>query len=856
MIENNRKTLLLVEDEALLAVTQKMHLEKYGYSVLIANSGEEAIALCDENSAIDLILMDINLDQSMDGTEAADCILKRHNVPIIFLSSHTEYEVVNKTEKITPYGYIIKNSGIAVLVVSIKMAFKLFEANRKLIAEKERQTTILNSLGDGVIATDENGIISQMNPVAESLTGWKSADAVGTSLAQIFPNFASDSSQTGIEQNARYMAKLIDSRKANQILPMTLNGKKLKLSISGAPILDCEGNTNGIVLVFRDVSDEYDTQESLRQRESYLTAIIENQPGLVWLKDKDSRFLAVNSAFLRSCGLSDHGEIAGKTDLDIWPEDLAEKYRTDDRAVIESAQPKTTEETIADNGVLTWFETFKTPVFSEQKKVIGTTGYSRDITRRKTTESDRNRSENRYRNLVELAADGIMLVSSDGIITEANEYMCGLLGMERAKIIGTSEESLPFTPESLEQCPLSFQQLQRGEIESCVRKLRHSSGKEMTVDTRSKTMPDRSYQSIYRDITEKTKIEEALRLKSVFLEAVANSSADGILVVDLRGQIILQNKRTIELWEIPAEIIANPDGTRQVSHVMYMTKNPERFVAEIEHQKRFPLDVTVDQLELINGTVLHRHSAPVLGTDGQNYGRIYHFHDITSFRQAEEKIRGLLKEKEIILREVHHRVKNYMNTISGLLTLQMSTLTDPLAIHALEDTQDRIRSMLTLYDKLYVSAGFEAISAANYLPNLIDEIIANFPKHTVISIEKKIADHVLKPQTLQVLSIITNELLTNIIKSAFTDRTEGKITISLVIVGVHVKFSIQDNGIGISEKLATDISGTSEMSGGFGLLLVHLLVKQLDGTLTIARQNGTKVTIEFTLADDELSGST
>lgn len=628
---------------------------------------------------------------------------------------------------------------------------------------------------------------------------------------------------------------------------MTLNGKKVRLSISVAPILDCEGNTNGIVLIFRDVSAEYDTQEVLRQRESYLTAIIENQPGLVWLKDKDSRFLAVNSAFLRSCGLSDHGEIAGKTDLDIWPEDLAEKYRNDDRTVIESAQPKTTEEPIADNGVLTWFETFKTPVFSDQKKVIGTTGYSRNITLRKATESDRAKSENRYRNLVELAADGIMLVSSDGIITETNEYMCGLLGMERSQIIGTSEESLPFTPESLKQCPLSFQLLQSREIESCVRKLRHSSGKELTVDLRSKTMPDGSYQSIYRDITEKTKIEEALRLKSLFLEAVANSSADGILVVDLRGQKILQNTRTIELWKIPLEVAADPDGSKQVSHVMHMTKNPECFIAEIEHQKQFPLDVSIDQLELINGTVLHRHSAPVLGTDGQNYGRIYHFHDITIFRQAEEKIRGLLKEKEIILREVHHRVKNYMNTISGLLTLQIATLTDPLAIHALEDAQDRIRSMLTLYDKLYVSAGFEAISAAGYLPNLIDEIITSFPKLTDISIEKEIADHMLTPQTLQVLSIITNELLTNIIKYAFTGRKEGKITISLVIVDAQAKFSIQDNGIGIPEKLATGISGTSETSGGFGLMLVHMLVKQLNGTLMIARQNGTRVTIEFSL---------
>jgi PAS domain S-box-containing protein len=130
------------------------------------------------------------------------------------------------------------------------------------------------------------------------------------------------------------------------------------------------------------------TADSLAQRESYLTAIIENQPGLVWLKDTESRFLAVNRAFAESCGLGDPEAVAGKNDLDVWPEDLAEAYRADDARVIAGGCPIVVEEPILDKGEKRWFETFKTPVAGGAGTVIGTTGYSRDITGRKRAEEE------------------------------------------------------------------------------------------------------------------------------------------------------------------------------------------------------------------------------------------------------------------------------------------------------------------------------------------------------------------------------------------------------------------------------------------------------------------------------------
>jgi PAS domain S-box-containing protein len=137
-----------------------------------------------------------------------------------------------------------------------------------------------------------------------------------------------------------------------------------------------------------DITERKQTESALKLRETYLTAIIENQPGLIWLKDIEGRFLVANSAFAFSCGQQTPEEVSGKTDLDIWPRGLAEKYRADDDEVIKQKKPLQVEEAIFDQGQTKWFETFKMPVFDETKQVIGTTGFAHDITGRKQAEEE------------------------------------------------------------------------------------------------------------------------------------------------------------------------------------------------------------------------------------------------------------------------------------------------------------------------------------------------------------------------------------------------------------------------------------------------------------------------------------
>jgi len=137
------KTILLVEDEAFIALAEKTILEKNSYHVIVAYNGEQAIESVEAGDAIDLVLMDINLGKGIDGTQTAQNILAIQDIPIVFLSSHTEPEVVEKTEAITSYGYIVKNTGETVLLASIKMAFRLFQAKQTV---EENQKILLTML--------------------------------------------------------------------------------------------------------------------------------------------------------------------------------------------------------------------------------------------------------------------------------------------------------------------------------------------------------------------------------------------------------------------------------------------------------------------------------------------------------------------------------------------------------------------------------------------------------------------------------------------------------------------------------------------------------------------------------------
>ncbi|WCL49751.1 sensor histidine kinase [Leptospira sp. GIMC2001] len=159
MIIEPVKKILLVEDDAIIAISEKRILERNGFNLSHALSGEACLDLLSKDSNFDLILMDIDLGTGLDGTDTAKKLLEKFDIPIIFLSNHTEPDIVKKTESITSYGYIVKNTGETVLIASIKMAFRLKKSNEHF------RLTFENSK-DAILLADDNGNYVNMNAAA------------------------------------------------------------------------------------------------------------------------------------------------------------------------------------------------------------------------------------------------------------------------------------------------------------------------------------------------------------------------------------------------------------------------------------------------------------------------------------------------------------------------------------------------------------------------------------------------------------------------------------------------------------------------------------------------------------------
>jgi two-component sensor histidine kinase len=206
---------------------------------------------------------------------------------------------------------------------------------------------------------------------------------------------------------------------------------------------------------------------------------------------------------------------------------------------------------------------------------------------------------------------------------------------------------------------------------------------------------------------------------------------------------------------------------------------------------------------------------------------------------TEDKINSLLKEKDLILREVHHRIKNNMNTTYNLIVLQSDSVEDLEAKKALDNASNRVQAMITLYEELFISGHYSEVSMKNYLPLLTERIIANFPNRDIIKLEVKSEEFSLDEKKLSSLGLIINELLTNTMKYAFEGRANGKIEIALNKNQNKIILTVKDNGNGFVE----DIKEIEHP--GFGLSLVEALTKQLDGNIAFSNQSGTTVKLEF-----------
>ncbi|MBU4268363.1 MAG: PAS domain S-box protein [Acidobacteria bacterium] len=1146
MSAEKQKTILLVDDEAIIAMSEKTALEKYGYNVITALSGEEAVTAVETTPAIDLILMDINLGAGLDGTEAATIILRQRDIPVVFLSSHMEPEVVEKTEKITSYGYVVKDSSITVLDASIKMAFKLFEAK---INEREKESQMeaaLEALGesearyraffntsrDCAYITSAAGRWLFMNESAVELFGYSSREelkdvnipdlyvhpqdrvkciettmknkynkefpvdlrrkdgAVIHALITEVPRYDGDGKLIGFQgtirniterkqvetQRAADLKELRESEQWNKLILSTVlsgvmvidaatrtivevNDTTLKLiglpkeQVIGSvchrfvcpaeekkcPVLDLgkevdssekillsaagEKERNIIKTVvpvrvqnrkyliesFVDISERKQAEsqreaalEALREREEQQQLILATLPIAIFTSPLDPEIDA-------SWASGDIEKVTGFTvdqymaEKDFW----RNRIHADDRERVLAAyrDPAASDEIVLEyrwlckDGNYKWF--YDRAIKKRTRQGIQYFGMILDISERKEAEEAFLREKAFLDQLVESAPEAIVFGKNDGCILRINSEFCRLFGYKEKEVLGKNIDDLIASAEKKSEAFSVTQTVGKGEKFSLETVRQRKNGKPINVSLIGSPIIIDGQQvatyGIYRDISDRKRAETIQHIQyeianamikaetlSGLLETVRNelsslidttnfllalydeasgmfsapfekdekdaipqwpakksltglvirqkhsmllskeqirqmSEAGTIQLIGSRaetwlgvpllinekvlGAIVVQSYDKADAYDPSSvnimEMIASQlsvyiereraeDALREseeryralvenASDLVYKTDKTgiftfvnraavlisgyeERELIGKQYTIVIHLDMRDQAIKLFGRQFVRRiqntyfeyllltkdgrevwlgQNTQLIIKDGQVTGFQAVARDISERKQAEEEIKRQLAEKEILLKEVHHRIKNNIASIGGLISLRMQSVTNPEAMAILKDANSRVDSMRILYEKLLLTKDYADLSVKNYVESLSDSIVALFPDKAKVKLDRQIADFHLDAKQLFPLGIIINELLTNIMKYAFLNKDAGIIKISITNIDNHVTLAIQDNGSGLSAGFAIN------KAKGFGLTLVKMLSQQLGGSFSMGNHKGTRCKIEF-----------
>jgi PAS domain S-box-containing protein len=346
--------------------------------------------------------------------------------------------------------------------------------------------------------------------------------------------------------------------------------------------------------------------------------------------------------------------------------------------------------------------------------------------------------------------------------------------------------------------------------------------------------------ALEEEIRQREESDAKLKKTLSLLNASLESTADGIYVVDQQRKITSYNQNFVTMWNIPGDLLKSGNSEAVAHYVLPQLKDPDGFLSNLTDLRSHPGRESFDMIEFADGRIFERYSKPQRIGDSI-VGRVWSFRDITDRKHAEENLVASLQEKEVLLREIHHRVKNNLQLISGLLDMTRMRTGDESTNEILTDMMLKIQTMAQIHTRLYESKQFGKVSLTGQIQDQIAGL-SDIYSHQGHEISCEIhSEEVFLPVDQAIpCALVVNEILSNAYKHAFTGRKKGTIEISAVMENGRIKITVRDDGIGLPTDF--DISRTSSL----GLKLIRTLVQhQLKGSLTIQSRNGTEMSIEF-----------
>jgi len=724
-------------------------------------------------------------------------------------------------------------------------------SQEELLENEERFRSIIQTANDAIILADNNGNIVSWNNCAQNMFGYESTEILGKSLSVLMPEQYGKAHKNILESN--------NSTEELKVIGKTIEASGLKKDGSEFPIefsVSTWKTKQGRFYtgIIRDITQRKQAEDSLKKSKEFAETVLNNLDDTISIIDvKDFRILDVNNVFLEKYGVKKE-EVIGKYCHEIIHKSEKRCCPPDDNCPLMdtlNTGKKTTFEHIhyMGNGDKRYVTVSTSPIKDEFGKVINVIHVVRDITQSKQVEESLARSEMKYRTLFEDAGDYILVISlldpGCPVIIDANNSALKHHGYTRSEMIGKAIWELDAPGIFEKNIEIVSQMKKPGD--SCFFETVHvrKDGSTFQAEVLARLLQIGNEPpfvlSIERDITKRKMAEEELTSSLSLLNATLESTADGILVVDRNGRITRWNQKFADMWKIPEEVLSSHSDEQALNYVLRQMAHPEAFLAKVKELYGQPDASSFDKLTLVGGRIFERYSQPQK-IDDDIVGRVWSFRDITERKSAEDKIEASLKEKEILLKEIHHRVKNNMQIISSLLGLTSGSITDKKYVDMFQESRNRINSMSLVHENLYLSKDLAKIDFNEYIKDLTSGLFQSHGANAdMIELKLDIGNVSLGIDQAIPCGLIINELITNSLKYAFPRGRKGEIKVSACYNEDNmIEIVVSDNGVGIPSDV--DFRKTRSL----GLHLVTILAQdQLKGKIDLDRSRGTEFKIIF-----------